>query len=297
VYRKQVRRRRAVLVLLVIVSLVLLSSHFSESSSGPLHSIQRGLATVLGPIEEGADRALKPARDLVAWFDETFDARGENEQLEAEVEDLRGRLAAAESATRENEQLRELLDLGPGGGVAGYESVTARVIGRSPTLWYSTVTIDRGSSSGVRVDDPVITGDGLAGKVTETTGGTAQVTLITDHRSAVSATVVPDGPSGVITPEVGDPDDLLLDFIENEREVQEGQMVVTAGWTSGKLASAFPYGIQIGRVTEATIGEQETFQQVHVDPFTDMRSLDFVQVLTEGDGAADETSAAAGDTG
>jgi rod shape-determining protein MreC len=297
VYRKEVRRRRAVLVLLVIVSLVLLSSHFSESSSGPLHSIQRGLATVLGPIEEGADRALKPARDLVGWFDETFEARGENEQLESEVEDLRERLAAAESATRENEQLRELLDLGPGGGVSGYESVTARVIGRSPTLWYSTVTIDRGSSSGVRVDDPVITGDGLAGKVTETTGGTAQVTLITDHRSAVSATVVPDGPSGVITPEVGDPDDLLLDFIENEREVQEGQMVVTAGWTSGKLASVFPYGIQIGRVTEATIGEQETFQQVHVEPFTDMRSLDFVQVLTEGEGASDETSASAGETG
>jgi rod shape-determining protein MreC len=296
VYRKQVRRRRAVLVLLVIVSLVLLSSHFSESSSGPLHSIQRGLATVLGPIEEGADRALKPARDLVDWFDETFDARGENEELESEVQDLRERLAAAESATQENEQLRKLLDLGPG-GIAGYESVTARVIGRSPTLWYSTVTIDRGSSSGLRVEDPVITGDGLAGRITETTGGTAQVTLITDHRSAVSATVVPDGPSGVITPEVGDPDDLLLDFIENEREVEEGQMVVTAGWTSGKLASAFPYGIQIGRVTEATVGEQETFQQVHVAPFTDLRSLDFVQVLTDGDGAADETSASVGDSG
>jgi rod shape-determining protein MreC len=75
-YRKQVRRRRAVLVLLVIVSLVLLSSHFSEGSSGPLHGIQRGLATILAPIEEGADRALKPARDLVNWFDETFEARG-----------------------------------------------------------------------------------------------------------------------------------------------------------------------------------------------------------------------------
>jgi rod shape-determining protein MreC len=296
-YRKEVRRRRAVLVLLVIVSLVLLSSHFSESSSGPLHAIQRGLATALGPIEEGADRALKPARDLVGWFDETFEARGQNEELEAEVQDLRERLAAAESATRENEQLRELLDLGPGGGIAGYESVTSRVIGRSPTLWYSTVTIDRGSSSGVRVDDPVITGDGLVGKITETTSGTAQVTLITDHRSAVSATVVPDGPSGVITPEVGDPEDLLLDFIENEREVEEGQMVVTAGWTSGKLASAFPYGIQIGRVTEATVGEQETFQQVHVEPFADMRSLDFVQVLTDGEGGENETSAAVGETG
>ncbi|HYU62065.1 MAG TPA: rod shape-determining protein MreC [Solirubrobacterales bacterium] len=291
-YRKQVRRRRAVLVLLVIVSLVLLSTHFSEGEGGPLHSVERGFATVLGPIEEGADRALKPARDLVAWFDETFDARGENEALNAEVQDLRGRLAAAESATKENEQLRKLLKLGPGGGIAGYEAVTARVIGRSPTVWYSTVTIDRGSSSGLRVDDPVITGDGLVGRVTDTTAGTAQVTLITDHRSAVSATVVPSGPSGVITPEVGDPQDLLLDFIENEREVDEGQTVVTAGWTSGRLSSVFPYGIPIGEVTEATIGEQETYQRVHVRPFADVRELDFVQVLTQpGDNAQASTGA------
>jgi|SRR5215211_2729097 len=294
-YRKQVRRRRAVLVLLVIVSLILLSTHFSEGSNGPLHGAERGVATVLAPIEEGADRALKPGRDLVAWVDETFRARGENDELNAEVQDLRERLAAAESATKENEQLRKLLKLGPGGGISGYEAITARVIGRSPTVWYSTVTVDRGSSSGVRVDDPVITGDGLVGKVTDTTAGTAQVTLITDHRSAVSATVVPSGPSGVITPEVGDPEDLLLDFIQNEREVHEGQTVVTAGWTSGRLSSVFPYGIPIGEVTEATIGEQETYQRVHVEPFADMRDIDFVQVLARGnEGQQASTGAAAG---
>ena len=142
-YRKQVRRRRAVLVLLVIVSLILLSTHFSEGSDGPLHSVERGFATVLAPVEEGADRALKPGRDLVNWFDETFKARGENDDLNAEVEDLRGRLAAAESATKENDQLRKLLKLGPRRrDPAGFDAVTARVIGRSPTVWYSTVTID-----------------------------------------------------------------------------------------------------------------------------------------------------------
>jgi rod shape-determining protein MreC len=273
-------------VLLVIASLVLLSSHFSEGSSGPLHGIQRGLATILGPLEEGADRALKPARDLVNWFDETFEARGRNDELEAEVQDLRERVTAAEAATKENQQLREMLELGPGGGIAGREAVTGRVIGRSPTLWYSTVTIDVGSSSGVAVDDPVINGDGLVGRVTDTTGGTAQVTLITDHRSAVSATVVPSGPSGVLKPEVGDPEVLLLDFIEDDRQVREGETVVTAGWTSGRLSSVFPYGIPIGRVTDTASEEQETFDSVHVEPFADVRELDFVEVLTEpgGDG-------------
>src|SRR5204862_520465 len=74
VYRKQVRRRRAVLVLLVVASLVLLSTRFSEGQGGPLRSLQRGVATAFGPVEEGTSRALKPARDLVNWVDETFQA-------------------------------------------------------------------------------------------------------------------------------------------------------------------------------------------------------------------------------
>jgi rod shape-determining protein MreC len=156
------------------------------------------------------------------------------------------------------------------------------VIGRSPTVWYSTVTIDVGSGEGVEVNDPVVNGDGLVGRVTETTGGTAVVTLITDHRSAVSASLLPDGPDGVVEPEVGDPEDLLLDFIANEEEVSEGQILVTAGWSNGRISSAYPYGLEIGRVSDTSAGEQESFQQVHVEPFADMRELDYVQVLTGG---------------
>jgi rod shape-determining protein MreC len=297
VYRKQVRRRRAVLVLLVVLSLILLSTHFSEGSGGPLHGLQRAIATVLGPLEEGADRALKPARDMIGWFGDTFDARGENEELHDEVADLRQRVAEAESAVGENKELRALLKLGPAGGTEGRRTVTSRIIGRSPTVWYSTVTIDRGSSSGIDVDDPVITGDGLAGRVTETTAGTARVTLITDHRSAVSAKVLPEGPSGVIKPEVGDPGELLLDFIEEGSQIEEGQMVVTAGWRAGRLASLFPYGIEIGEVTEATIDEQQTYQRVHVRPFVDIREMELVQVLTEGGAASGERQVTAGGPG
>ena len=283
-YRKQVRRRRAVLVGLLVVSLILVSISFSEAESGPLHSIQRGVSTVLSPIEEGASRALKPGRDLVNWFDETFDARGENDALQDEIAELRSELADAQSAQAENEQFRKMLDLGEAdAALAGYKRVTGRVIGRSPTVWYSTVTIDVGSGSGVGVNDPVITGDGLVGRITDTTKGSSQVTLITDHRSAVSASILPDGPDGVVEPEVGDPDDLLLDFIDSDEEVKEGQLLVTAGWSTGRVSSAYPYGIEIGRVSETTIGEQETFQQIHVEPFAKLRDIDFVQVLTGGE--------------
>jgi rod shape-determining protein MreC len=283
VYRKQVRRRRAVLVGLLVASLVLLSISFSEAQSGPLHSIQRGVSAVLSPVEEGASRALKPARDLINWFGETFDARGENDQLRSEVQELRAEVADAQSAVGENEQFRKMLELDDSDAALGeYKRVTGRVIGRSPTVWYSTVTIDVGSSSGVEVNDAVITGDGLAGRISDTTRGSAQVTLITDHRSAVSAKLLPDGPDGIVEPEVGDPEDLLLDFIDTNEDIKEGTILVTAGWSDGRISSAYPYGIEIGRVAEATVGEQETFQQVHVEPFADIRDLDYVQVLTGG---------------
>ena len=87
-YRKQVRRRRAVLALLVLSSFALLTATYGQQSGG----LQRGVSAVFGPLQEGADRALKPARDLINWFDETFDARGENDDLQSEVEQLRTRV-------------------------------------------------------------------------------------------------------------------------------------------------------------------------------------------------------------
>jgi rod shape-determining protein MreC len=279
VYRKQVRRRRAVLGLLVAASLALLTAYFGEGSGGALHGFQRGVAAVLAPIQEGADRALKPARDLVNWFDQTFQARGDNKHLRNELADLRSKVAAGETATAENEQLRKLVGFDRKVGLPGGR-VTARVIARSPTVWYSTVTVDHGSSSQIRVDDPVVTGDGLVGRVTQVTAGTAEVTLITDHTSAVSALVVPRGTAGVIKPEVGNPEDLVLDFIDKSHKISKGQRVVTAGWRAGSLASLFPYGIPIGEVSEASIAEQETYQRVHVKPYADIRGIQFVQVLT-----------------
>jgi rod shape-determining protein MreC len=281
-YRKQVRRRRAILVLLIVAALVLLSTRFSESDGGPLHSMQRGVASVFGPLEEGASRALKPARDFVNWFSETFQARGQNSDLHAEVQQLRNKLAKAQGAEGENQQLRKMVGLDRNGTLAGYTPVTARVIGRSPTVWYSTVTIDKGSSANVQINDPVVNGDGLVGRVTDVTHGTAEVTLITDNRSAVSARVLPNGPDGVAEPEVGNSSNLLLDFIDKSESIRQGEMVVTAGWSNGAISSAFPPGIPIGQVSDATVGEQETYQRVHLEPFADLRNLDLVQVATGG---------------
>jgi rod shape-determining protein MreC len=282
VYRKQVRRRRAVLVVLIVLALILVSATFSEPRTGPLHTMQQGVASVFAPLEEGASRALKPARDLVNWVSETFDARGENSELKDDVQRLRNKLAKVQNAQAENAQLKKLLGIDREGTLAGYEPITTRVVGRAPTVWYSSVTVDAGSGDGVAVNDPVISGDGLVGRITDTTRLTSEVTLITDSSSAVSARVLPNGPDGVAEPEAGDPNVMLLDFINKNSQIHRGQMVVTAGWSNGTISSAFPPGIPIGEVRDTTIGQQETYQDIRIEPFADMQNLDYLQVATNG---------------
>jgi rod shape-determining protein MreC len=278
---KVVRRRRAALAIFVALSLVMLTAYFGESSGGVFHTLQRGAQSAFAPVETGAGRALKPFRDLFGWVGDTFHAKGQNKQLKSEVQSLREQLGASTTAERDAQQLRGLVKLN---GDAGYPSdthpVAARVIARSPTVWYSTVKIDRGSNDGVRKNQPVIAAGGLAGKISSVTGGTADVTLITDGTSAVSAQVMPNGANGIVKPEVGKPDDLLLDFVQKKRRVTEGSAVVTSGFKSSSVESLFPRGIPIGRVTKVDLGEVELYQRVHIRPFADLRRVDFVQVLT-----------------
>lgn len=278
-YRKQVRRRRAVLALLIVGSFVLLTATYGSGSDG----VQRGVSAVFSPVQSVADGALKPARDLVNWFDQTFDARGRNSRLQDELRTAREQAVGADVALAENAELREMLSLDHSGAIpSGYDPVTGRVIARSPTVWFAGVTIDVGSDDGAEVNDPVVNGDGLVGTVTAVTGGTSQVTLIADHSEGVSAKVVPVAVQGLIRPEVGDPGTLVLDFIDSTKRVHKGQAVVTAGWRSQEIESRFPPNLPIGEVVEAPIREQEASQQVDVRPYADLRNLDLVQVLTGG---------------
>jgi rod shape-determining protein MreC len=107
------------------------------------------------------------------------------------------------------------------------------------------------------------------------------VTLITDANSAVSGQVVPSGARGVVRPQVGSPDDLLLDFLEKDAEIKEGASVITSGSTSSRFESLFPRGIPIGEVSSVDADERELYQRVHIDPYADLRATDFVQVLTD----------------
>lgn len=287
------------LALLVACSLILLSAYFGRSRGGPLRSVQHGVVEVFAPVQDAAARALKPARDLVGWVGDLRHAKRDADRLRRENAQLRREAVGAAQDRFEAARLQALVKLDEAADLGAYRPLGARVTFRSPIVWAATVQIARGSADGVREDQPVVDGDGLVGRVTDVTPNAAQVTLITDESSGVSAHVLTGGRGrsagdvvpGVVQPAVGRPQDLLLTDLQSTRGLRVGQSVVTSGTTSTRLESLFPPGIPIGRVARLSDSEAGAFGRVHLEPYVDFRRLSFVQVLTRPRGAAGERAA------
>ena len=261
------------MLLLVGCSLILLTASFG----GGLRSIERGALEVFGPIQEGASDVLKPVRDAAGWIGDSLDAKGDLEDVKEDRDALRKELIAERGALRENEELRRLLGMDRRLDLQEQGAVTARVYSRSPTVWYSTITVNKGSKDGVREAQPVINGEGLVGRVRRVSGSNAQILLITDGDSGVPARVNEGKASGIVQPAVGDPDDLRMENLGRNQKVRRNQTVVTLGTISQRLPSRFPPGIPIGRITRVDDDEGT----IHVRPFADLRDLEFVQILTQ----------------
>ncbi len=281
---KQVRRRRAVLAVLVGVSLILLTAYFGEPSTSPLHTLQRGIAEVFSPIQEGASKVLSPVRDVAGWFSDTFHAKSRAAQLQKQVNALRAEVAQDQGAEILNHQLSRELALDQTASISSYTPVSADVIWHDPTLWYQQLEVDKGSDDGVRQDDPVVGDGALVGKVAYVGATYSVVTLITDHTYEVAAQVEDqNGDQGLLVPDVGQPNQLLLQDLQvqiGQSGPAVGQQVVTLGFKSGSLTSLYPRGIPIGQVSNASENNLFNNHEVVVSPAADLRHLQTVQILT-----------------
>jgi rod shape-determining protein MreC len=266
---------------LVLVSLALLTVYFRESSGGPLHGAQRIVVSVFTPFEVAAERVARPFRDAYGWTADLFAAKGENAELEAEVEELRRRLIENETAVQENEELRRLLEFREGPKFPDeYDAVTARIIVQPQTVFRQEVTVAAGSSDGIRPNDPVITNDGLVGTVTKVTSNAAQIRLLTDPQSAASAYVPKTGADGIVFHGRSETA-LELDRVQKTDEVEKGHTVVTSGSTDERFASLFPRGIPICVVTSVSQSDIDPFKRIQCSPLVDFDALHQVMVLTK----------------
>ncbi len=200
-------------------------------------------------------------------------AATENEELKRRVAEIETELHETRAARDENERLKGLLALKE---EAGYGVVPARVIARDPSVWFSSIIINRGTTSGVDTGMPVVTREGIVGRIVNVSLVTAQVMLLTDERAAAGAVVGQLGASNALGAVRGiDQRGLLeMNFVSGLEPVKEGDYVVTTGQDG-----IYPPGLNVGTVVELSPGTATTPHSIRIRPSARLDSLEEVAVL------------------
>jgi rod shape-determining protein MreC len=200
-------------------------------------------------------------------------AAAENEDLKKRVEQMEIELRQTRAATDENQRLKGLLDLKE---KSQYQTVTASVIARDPSEWFDTVTINRGRTSGVELNMPVVTAGGIVGRVVATSPWTATVMLITDEKAAAGAVVGQLGSSSALGSVRGLGENGLVEmrYVSGLEEVKVGDYVVTTGQDG-----IYPQGLNVGEVVKIKPGSATVPHVIHIKPSARLDSLEEVAVL------------------
>ena len=264
-------RSRFTLLLLVLTSITLLTLDYRGAGSGAIGAAKDGVRDAFAPVQRASDRVFAPVGDFVGGILHYGDLEAENERLRAEIADIRGDLYQADDAERERRALLDQLDLPLPEDIP---RVDARVVSTSPSNFAFTVEIDKGTSSGVAVGMPVVTGAGLVGRITEASRSRSVVQLLTDKTFSVGVRVGETGEYGVANGN-GSLETLNVDLIDPTTEIPDGEILVT----SGLQGSQFPPGYPVGRVTSKELRPNALQQDVTIEPVADLERLTFVTVL------------------
>ncbi len=265
------RRPTLLLAVLAFLSLVLMTLDFREDGEGPLAAVQDTAVSLFAPVQELAGSAVRPLERAVETVGELGELRERNEALEAEVEELRRRSVPLADLERENERLRELLDMRER---YDFETVAARVIARPPGASRWSVLIDAGTDHGIAPGMVVIDGHGVAGTVTRATDGHARVQLAHAPEARYAVRVGEEGYDALLSG--GGHRPMELQIIEDaEAQLDAGDEILTRAFQG----TSIPDGLPVGRLAEG--GATDRTPLLTVEPAVDFGALDLVQVVVD----------------
>jgi rod shape-determining protein MreC len=268
------RRSRILLASLVLGHLAVVSHQVD--GGGGVSLLQRGLITLLSPLQLGVGAAVGGAAE--AWRGWGFhrETYVQNRRLAERVRQLETELLTRTEGTREAGRLRELLGLRQ---ALPFQTVAALVVGRDGVPWFRTLTLDKGESDGVALDAPVISPTGVVGRVFAVGPHAARVQVLLDRDSAAGVLVERSRVPGIVSGQVSGPqagaEDLVLDYLQQRSDVVVGDVVVTSG-----LDRIYPKGLVVGRVR--FVGEASgLFREVRVEPSARFDRLEEVLVVRQ----------------
>ncbi len=269
--------RNRPLMITIIVVIILLVVMIITAGENNMSGTESFVGSVFSPVQ----RALYSATEAIGdFFERMFagsDLQTENLELKARVAELEGQLADFNEIKAENERLSALLNFNT--GTQELQHVTARVIGsNAPGHWFNIFIIDAGLAQGIKVNMPVVNGDGLVGRVVDVGAGWARVMSIIDTSSGVSGIVERTRDYGILSGLAGSGDEdeqLEMGNLPLDADLMPGDKVITSG-----LAGIFPKGIAIGEVTEVRPSRDGMRNQAVVTPMVDFAHLEEVMIIT-----------------
>lgn len=263
------RKFRILTVSVCVIAVISLISVIADDSflSSAVNSITYSMQSVAANIFGGDTK-------------QTYDELAENNKtLEEENASLRSQLVDYYDTKRENARLWRYYDLKKEN--PNYEFLPASVIRRDPNDDFYSFTIDMGSSDGVSVNDPVITENGVVGRIYETSLNTSTVKTVLSPETKIGAIDSRTTDSGVITGNAKYCDDNLMIFtgISANSTLAVGDIIVTSG-----LSGVFPVNLVLGEIKELTFDSYDTTQIAVISPYEDIRAVSDVLVLTNFNG-------------
>ncbi len=267
---RDTRRTRTILGLLLLTSLTLVVLSLRGGGGGARDSA----SGFFGPVENAASAVVRPVRDFLGSVSSLGTKDQQIADLQKQNDALTSQLALAEYDHNRAQQLNELLRLA---GWGQYKTVPAQVIAVGPAQGFAwTVTIDVGTRDGVKIDQNVINGKGLVGRVVAVSSTTSTVALLVDATATVGARVESSMEKGFLNG-TGDPKSLELQLLDPFAPVNVGDRLVSFGVKGG----AYVPGIPLGTITsvEGTAGQLTRIAKVA--PFVEVTSLDLVGVIVQ----------------
>lgn len=228
-----------------------------------------GAIGLLRPLEGLVGLLLEPVSKAVQITGRS-DLERENADLQERVNELTSELAKREEAVLVNDALKAELGFAQ---ESGYELTQAEIISQDPTNYQQVLTIDRGSSAGIKEGMVAVTQGLVVGRVTDTTPSTAKVRLITDFGSAVPVLAQQTRAMGLVRGGRGF--GLQLEMVPQTDELRPGDTLITSGF-----GGDYPKGLVVGTVDRVEKLDTDVFQTGEVKPAVDLRRLENLFVIT-----------------
>lgn len=207
--------------------------------------------------------------------------RAENEALKNVNTALQKQISDMQGLSDENDELRKMLDLRE--KQTSIDMVAASVSAKDPSNWYSSLTINRGSDHGIKINQPVVNSNReLVGRIVRVGGDWAEVVTILDTRSSVGATVKRSKEIGIAegNSELRVDGKCRLGYVERTADIAVGDFVETSG-----LGGIFPKGLVIGKIVEVHDENATMSKAATIEPLADIVKLNEVFVITSYDSA------------